>query len=102
MAYIKVNVYELLDAAEQIEQYVDTLDAKMNRIDNIIISLHSEWKGTDYQQFKNEWNGINSSASTAGRMRAALKEYADSMRRTAGCYRDAQTRAINRAKTLCK
>lgn len=102
MAYIKVNHQKMLTAADQIDYYVAQLDNNMAAIDSTMLSLGSEWKGEDYQQVKTEWNEINSSGSTTDRMKTTLKSYAGSIREASKLYKEAQTRAINRASTLCK
>ena len=102
MAYIKVNHQKMLAAAEQVDAYIIQLNKNMAGIDSAVSSLGSEWKGEDYIQLEKEWNEINSSGSTTDKMRTTLKSYAGSIREAAKLYKEAQTRAVNRANTLCK
>lgn len=102
MAYIKVNHKKMLDAAERIDDYIVRLDKNMNSIDSAMLALGGDWKGTDYQQVRKEWCEINSSGSTTDKMKTSLKNYASSIREAAKLYKEVQSRAINRAKTLCK
>lgn len=102
MAYIKVNHQKMLAAAEQVDAYIIQLNKNMAGIDSAVSSLGGEWKGEDYRQLKKEWNEINESGSTTDKMRTTLKSYAGSIREAAKLYKEAQTRAVNRASTLCK
>lgn len=102
MAYIKVNHQKMLEAANQIDNYLTRLDKNMASINSAMLSMGSEWKGEDYQQVKKEWNEINSSGATTDKMRTSLKSYAGSIREASKLYKEAQTRAINRANSLCK
>ena len=102
MAYIKVPYPTMINAAEQVDDYISRWNKNMNAIDSVVSSVSTEWKGVDYQQVKNEWNEINSGGSTSDRMRTSLKSYANSIREAAKLYKEAQARAINRANTLCK
>ena len=102
MAYIKVDHQNMLNAAKQVETYISRFDTNMSSIDATVVSLNAEWKGTDYQQIKTEWNEMKSAGSTSDRMRLSLKNYADAVREASKLYQEAQARAINRANTLCK
>lgn len=102
MAYIKVNHQKLLSSADQIDNYIAAMDKHMRSMDTAIISMEADWKGEDYLQLKKEWNEINSIGSTADKMKTTLKSYAGTLRESAKLYKDAQTRAINRANNLCK
>lgn len=102
MAYIKVNHQKMLEAANQVDDYLTRLNKNMALIDSAVLSMEGEWKGEDYQQVKKEWNEINSSGATTDKMRTSLKSYAGSIREASKLYKEAQTRAINRANSLCK
>ena len=102
MAYIKADHKKMLATATQIDKYITQLDKNMASIESAMVSVESEWKGEDYRQLKAEWNEINSSGSTSDKMRTSLKNYADSIRKAAELYNEAQIRAINRANVLCK
>ena len=102
MAYIKVNHQKLLAAADEVDRYILKLDKNMSIVDSALRSLGNEWKGADYQQVKTEWSEINSSGSTTDKMKTTLKSYAGSLREASKLYKEAQTRAVNRADALCK
>ena len=102
MAYIKVNHRKMLEAADQIDNYVARLDKNMKKIDSTVNSLGGEWSGVDYKQVKKEWGEINSTGSTTDKMKRSLKSYSGSIREAAKLYKEAQARAINRANSLCK
>lgn len=102
MAYIKVDHKKMLATATQIDEYIAQLDKNMASIDAAVISLEREWSGEDYQQVKTEWDEINSSGSTTDKMKKSLKTYASTLREASKLYKEAQSRAINRANILCK
>ena len=102
MAYIKVDHRKMLDAANRIEKCISRFDKDMDGIDSAVVSLGSEWKGADYQQVRTEWNEIKSAGSTSQRMRTSMYNYINAVREASKLYQDAQKRAINRAKSLCK
>ena len=102
MAYIKVNHQKMLNAANQVDNYITQLDKNMATIDSTMLSLGADWKGEDYRQMKTEWNEINSPGSVTDKMKTTLKSYAGSIREASKLYKEAQARAINRANTLCK
>ena len=102
MANIKVNHQRLLAASNQVDTYVSRLDTYMAEIDTSMVFLSSAWDGADYRQVKSEWNEIHSPESTTGKMKRALKSYVSALRQASKLYKEAQTRAINRANSLCK
>ena len=102
MAYIKVNHKKMAGVADKVDEYVSSISKNMNAIDFVVFHLGAEWRGEDYIQFKKEWNEINSGGSTTDKMKTSLKSYSDSVRESAQLYKDAQSRAVNRAKNLCK
>ncbi len=102
MAYIKVNHQKMLAAANQVENYIAQLDKNMTTINTEMLSLESKWNGVDYQRVRAEWDEMNSSGSTTDKMKTTLKSYAGSIREASKLYKEAQTRAINRANALCK
>lgn len=102
MAYIKVDRKMMLNTADQVDAYVAKITANMIMIDATVESVSNDWVGEDYNQFKNEWNEINSSGSTTHKMKVALKNYANAIRDASDLYKEAQARAFNRSEALCK
>lgn len=102
MAYIKVDHQKMIAAAEQIESYVAQFDRDMKQADSAVVALSASWKGQDYQQLRAEWEEMKAPDSTSAKMRSALNGYAGALREAAKKYKEAQTKAINRANSLCK
>lgn len=102
MAYIKVDFNKMQDAANTIDDYVARMNRNMHSIDTGMQVLGTQWQGEDYRQVKLQWDEINASGSTTYKMRTTLQSYAGCIREASKQYKDAQTRAINRANTLCK
>ena len=102
MAYIKVDCREMHKVADHIDQYIARMEKSVTEMDDAICTVGADWKGADYRQVKNEWNEIKGPGSTTDNMKQLLKNYADSVREAAQLYKEAQSRAINRANNLCK
>lgn len=102
MAYINVDFNKMQAAADAVDTYVSRLNENMRFIDAGVQTLGAQWRGEDYRQMKQQWDEINASGSTTDKMRTSLQSYAGTVREAARLYREAQTRAINRANTLCK
>ena len=100
MAYIKVNHSELSTAAAAVDKYVDQLKIKMNAADGEVKDMSATWKGSDYNYFKSQWNKTNDSDSTYGQMVKSLESYSSFLKYAAGKYKDAQSKAVNRANLL--
>ncbi len=100
MAYIKVDHSQFEKTATTIETYVINHKKNMQSINQSVISLNSDWSGKDYAQLRKEWQEINSSESTSGKMIKSLENYADYLRFAANKYKSAQSAAINRANSL--
>ncbi len=101
MAYIKVDHREFERTAAAIDNYIFQKEQKMKSIDKVVFDLNSAWNGPDYEQMKKQWLDIDSKNSTSDKLVKTLENYADSLRFAGNSYFDAQSRAINRANTLC-
>lgn len=102
MAYIKIDHTQFRNASNAVDTYIRNHKKSMNSIEQEMTSLGASWKGEDYLQIKHEWNQIHDSGSTSDKMLISLQNYADALEATAKKYKDAQSRAVNRANTLCK
>lgn len=100
MANIKVDHSQLEKTAAAIDTYIVKHRNNMQAINQSVISLGASWRGSDYNQVHIEWQQINASDSTSGRMLKSLDNYADFLRFAANKYKSAQTNAINRANNL--
>ena len=102
MAYIKVDHKKLEKAAETIDQYVSRHRKRNTAIDSEITQLKSSWSGTDYDTLKLQWQEMNGKDSTSQKLIQTMETQADNLRFAAGKYKEAQSRAVNRAKLLPK
>ncbi len=100
MAYIKVNHSKFEAAATEVEDYVDTLKSKMRSANGEIDTLASTWQGSDFTQFKTEWNKVDDGDSTHTQMVKSLESYAKFLRYAASKYKEAQIKAVNKANGL--
>lgn len=100
MAYIKIDYSKFEKTASSIETYIKKHNSNMGKINQEMISLSSSWQGVDYTQVKKEWDEINAPESTSGKMLKALNNYAQFLRVAGKTYKDAQSRAVNRANSL--
>ena len=100
MANIKVDHSKFEKAATTIETYIGNHKKQMQSIDKSITELNSDWQGKDYNQLKLEWQEMNASDSTSGKMLKSLENYADFLRFAANKYKSVQSNAINRANSL--
>ena len=100
MAYIKVEHSKFEVAASAVDSYVSTLKNKMQSTQSEVTALSSTWQGSDFTQFKTEFDKVDNEDSTHTQMVMALESYAKYLRFAANKYRDAQARAVNRANSL--
>ncbi len=100
MANIKVDHSQIEKTASAVDSYVQNHKAKMGNIGESVTALGSSWQGTDYNQFKTEWEQINGKDSTSDKMIKSLESYAEFLRFAAKKYKSAQANAINRASKL--
>ncbi len=100
MAYIKVNHSKLESTAAEVDKYVTLLKKKMKNAQGEVSTLSSSWQGSDFSQFKSEFDKVDNSDSTHNQMVKALESYAKYLRFAGNKYKDAQARAVNRANSL--
>lgn len=100
MAYIKVDHSKFANAANEVDSFVTTMKNKMRSANGEINTLSSTWQGSDFTQFKAEWDKVDNENSTHTQMVKALESYAKFLRYAASKYKDAQARAVNRANSL--
>lgn len=100
MSYIKVDHSRLGSTADAVESYVELMKNKMRSADKEISALSFNWKGQDSNEYKMKWNTVCDDDSTYTKMMSSLKSYAGFLRYSAEKYKDAQTKAVNRANRL--
>lgn len=100
MAYIKVDHSKFSVAANAVDTYVRQLESNMASAQGEVNHLSANWQGADYNQFKVQWSRVTNGESTYAEMIKALKSYSEFLRYSAEKYKDAQTKAINRANSL--
>ena len=102
MAYIKVDHSKFSSAASAVDTYVNQLRTKMNSAQGEVNSLSSVWQGADYTQFKSQWSKVTNGDSTYSEMIKSLESYSEFLKYAAEKYKEAQTKAVNRANDLPK
>lgn len=100
MAYIKVDHSKFESTASVVDSYVTLMRNKMHSAQGEVETLSSSWQGTDFVQFKTEFDKVNNEDSIHIQMVKAMESYAKYLRLAADKYKDAQARAINRADSL--
>ena len=100
MAFISVDRARLDRAAAAVENYVKNHKNKMSGAHSEIDALSRTWQGTDFNQFRTRWNRVTERDSTSGKMLTAMENYARFLRNASKRYGDAQTSAINRARSI--
>ena len=102
MAYIKVDHSKLENAASAVETYVTLMKGKMASANGEVTTLSSSWQGSDFNQFKVQWDKVTNDSSTYSKMLKSMESYAKYLRYAAGKYKEAQSKAVNRANSLPK
>lgn len=100
MAYIKVDHSKFSGAANNVDTYITTLRTKMNSAETEVNGMSDIWQGSDYTQFKAQWNKVTNGESTYSEMVKSLESYSKFLKYAAEKYKDAQTKAVNRANGL--
>lgn len=102
MAYIKVNHSKLESVASSVDNYVKLMKDKMKIAKSEVTSLSSGWQGKDYTWFKSQWDKVTNNDSTYFQMIKSLESYAKYLRYATNKYKEAQSKAVNRANGLPK
>ena len=102
MAYIKVDHSKFEIAASVIDSYVSSMKKKMANAGGEVNTLSANWQGGDFTQFKVQWDKVTNSDSTYIQMVKSLESYAKYLRYAAQKYKEAQSKAVNRANGLPK
>lgn len=100
MAYIKVDHSKFSGTASAVDSYVTQLRNKMSSAESEVNNMSSIWQGSDFTQFKSQWNKVTNGESTYSEMIKALESYSKFLKYAAEKYKDAQTKAVNRANSL--
>ena len=102
MASIKVDHSKFAGAADAVDSYVSNLKKQMNSAESEVNGLASVWLGADYTQFKAQWSKATDEDATYTQMVKALENYSKFLRYAAEKYKEAQSKAVNRANALPK
>ena len=102
MAYIKVDHSKFEGAATAVENYVKLMNNKMQSAQGEVTTLSATWQGSDSIQFKNAFDKVDNNDSTHAQMVKSLESYAKFLRYAANKYKEAQSKAVNRANGLPK
>lgn len=100
MGYIDVDHSKFETAAKAIETYVEKHKSNMNLANQQVGILSAMWQGKDFTEFKHKWNQVTEGSSTSHKMTKALENYADFLRYAGNQYKEAQSKAVNRANNL--
>lgn len=100
MAYIKVDHSKFGSAVSAIDTYVSQMKSKMGNANNEVNLLSSSWQGADFTQFKTEWDKVTNKESTYSEMMKSLEAYSKYLKYAESKYKDAQSKAVNRANNL--
>ena len=98
--YIRVDHSKFEDAASAIENYISRMKNKSSLAEGEINNLSAAWQGSDFTQFKVQWEKAVSTDSTYADMKKSFETYAKFLRDAANRYKNAQANAINRANAL--
>lgn len=100
MAYIKVDHSKFSGAASAVDTYVTQLRNKMSKAEGEVNNLSGIWQGADYTQFKFQWDTVTDGESTYSEMVKSLEAYSKFLKYAAEKYKEAQSKAVNRADSL--
>lgn len=98
--YIKVDHSKFDATASEIESYITKFKKNMSSADKEVTSLRSSWDGNDYNQFQSQWQKVSGTDSTSQQMLKSLENYAKFLRYSSSQYKEAQTKAVNKANSL--
>ena len=102
MSYIKVDHSKFETAAVSVDNYVADMKKNMTNAEREVLALSSVWQGQDFNQFRSQWNKVTENDSTYTKMVRSLESYAKFLRYAANQYKNAQSKAVNRANSLPK
>ena len=102
MAYLRVDHSKFEAAASAIDTYVTSMKNKMRSAGGEVNTLSANWQGSDFTQFKAQWDKVTNNDSTYSQMIKSLESYAKYLRFAAQKYKEAQSKAVNRANGLPK
>ena len=73
---------------------------KMKSAQGEVDALAASWQGSDNSQFEAQFNKLDNSDSTHRKMLKALESYSNFLRYAEAQYKEAQSKAVNRANLL--
>lgn len=99
--YIEINHSKLGNSALAINEYLDYIVKYMNLSTDKVNQLTSKnWLHDDALEFRNRWLKHNDSTSVTSKMKASLRNYSNSLKYAENQYRNAQSKAINKANMI--
>ncbi len=102
MAYIKVDHSKFEKAATEVDNYVNLMKDKMKNAQGEVTTLSASWQGSDFNQFRQEFNKLDDGDSVHTQMVKSLESYSKYLRYAANKYKEVQSKAVNRANGLPK
>jgi uncharacterized protein YukE len=100
MAYIKVDHSRMLAVANSLDGYVNKYNSLLLQAAQSTDGIGGAWQGTDYAEFRNKINTLTNSDSSLKKTAKSYQAFSDQLRDSAARYRDAQSRAVNRANNI--
>lgn len=98
--YIKVDHSKFNSAATEIDIYISKHKKNMNYADQEVTNLSSAWQGKDSKEFQSQWDQLTDNDSTSKQMIKSLENYAKFLRYASSQYKEAQSKAVNKANNL--
>lgn len=98
--YIKVNHYDLEQAASKIENYMSTYNTLLGNLGISVDDLGTGWEGLDYKTFDEVYRGEEGIKNTGQNLSKEIIKQAQFMRYCASLYKHTQSEAVNRAMLL--
>lgn len=98
--YIRADHSQFEAAAGAIDSYRDFMKNKMKLANMEINILSVGWQGKDFEQFKSQWNKIESKGSIYNNMKEFLESYAKFLRHASKRYKETQQKAVERARAI--
>lgn len=100
MSYIKADYDRLEQTSKSVQDYAAGVKKKMEQASDEIAGLSSAWSGSDYNNFKLQWDKAAGSDSAYSKIINFLDSYSKLLSFASLKYKEAQTRAVNCADNL--
>lgn len=100
MSYIKVNHAKLENAARNIENSLQRQKSHLDSADKQVNNMKQSYSGEDYNAFSSQWAGVRAKGSFVTKTTNAIESYAEYLKFAAKEYKDAQSKAVNKANWI--